>query len=241
MDINDSLSIFPAYDLYCQWDTTTINPHTFDVNDFIDANEIILNDPKYCGYHHPFPGYVTSDFGYRRGRFHYGIDIDLETGDSVRSAFEGRVRIAKWHKAYGNVVVVRHYNGLETLYAHFSKIKVRVGQQVDAGTVLGLGGKTGRATGSHLHFEVRYLGQPIDPGTVVDFSQNDLSAEVLTLNKKHVEYIIKMKSVRYHTIKKGDTLYGIAKRYGKTVNQLCQLNNIKSSSTLRIGNRIRYQ
>lgn len=189
-DFNDSLILFPAYDLYCGWDTVNIHSPKFDTKIFADSSHTIcLYEEHNCGYFHPFGGRVTSDFGPRRKRFHYGIDIDLETGDKVAAAFDGKVRIAKKSKTYGNVVVIRHSNGLETYYAHLSKIGVEVGQEVFAGDILGLGGNTGRSRGSHLHFEVRYKGQPINPNQLISFDKQSLIADTLCLNKQTFDYL----------------------------------------------------
>ena len=249
MDVNDSLLFYPAYDLYCDLDTSVIHSDKLDLATFVDSAEILLNDPSYCGYVHPFNGEMTSGFGMRKYRFHYGIDINLETGDSVVCAFEGMVRIAKKSKTYGNVVVVRHINGLETYYAHLSEIKVEPGQSVDAGELLGLGGNTGRSYGSHLHFEVRYKGLPIDPSDIICFNDKKLKSDSFVLSKKHFEHNADMKvtagkavakkKTRIHTVKKGDTLGKIAKRYGTTTSRLCKLNGIKSSTTLKVGRKLK--
>jgi len=106
---------------------------------------------------------VTSDYGMRGNRKHYGVDFRLNVGDTVCSVFCGKVRIAKWDSSYGYVVVVRHYNMSETVYAHLSRILVTVDQEVNVGESIGLGGSTGRSKSPHLHFELRYKGFPINP------------------------------------------------------------------------------
>jgi len=106
---------------------------------------------------------LTSVYGMRGGRKHFGVDFRVSIGDQVRSIFCGKVRVAKWDKTYGYVVVVRHYNLSETVYAHLDKILVSVDQEVQSGQVIGLGGNTGVSTGPHLHFELRYKGFPINP------------------------------------------------------------------------------
>ncbi|MBN8702269.1 MAG: peptidoglycan DD-metalloendopeptidase family protein [Bacteroidetes bacterium] len=240
LSTEDSLLLFPAYDIYSQWDTTTIHPYKFSAVNFNDTVEVLLQDEFNCGYAHPFPGPVTSSYGSRRGRPHYGIDINLETGDTVVSAFEGMVRIAKLNKTYGNVVIIRHKNGLETIYAHLSKICVEAGQIVEPGQIIGLGGNTGRSYGSHLHFEVRYKGMPINPSTLISFEDYKLVSEKATISKSSFQFFAQQKSLKYHTVRKGDTLYKIAKRYGTTPQKICKLNRIKSSTKLRIGSKIRY-
>lgn len=251
MDYNDSLISFPAYDLYCGWDTTNIHTVKANLNSLNDSiKELPLFGVNSCGYVHPFSGKVTSTFGPRKKRYHYGVDIDLETGDAVNSAFDGKVRIAKKSKSYGNVIVVRHDNGLETYYAHLSKINVVVGQEVFAGDVIGLGGNTGRSRGSHLHFEIRYLGHPINPTEIISFDDQKLFSNVLCMDNTTFDYVSEAKKAaaktyanskgkKIHTVKKGDTLSSIAKRYGTTTKALCQKNGIKSTSTLRLGQKIR--
>lgn len=239
-DFNDSTLFIPSYATYSNWDTVDIHPYHFDMAKSADTINIHLNDIMYCGYYHPFSGRVTSNFGYRKSRFHYGIDIDLETGDSVRCAFEGKVRIAKRNKSYGNVVIVRHNNGLETIYAHLSKILVKSGDFVDAGKLLGLGGNTGKSRGSHLHFETRYKGQPINPNDIISFETDKLICDSIVITKKNFEYQKKIKNARYHTVRKGDTLYSISRKYGTTIKTICKLNGIKTTTVLRAGKKLRY-
>ncbi|HEY6163122.1 MAG TPA: M23 family metallopeptidase [Bacteroidia bacterium] len=234
----DSILI-PAYYVYHQWDTVNIHPMKVDLSKMRDSIYVQLVCDQNCDFCCPFIGPTTSNFGYRHYQPHFGIDIDLETGDTVRCAFDGRVRIAKKNKSYGNVVIVRHNNGLETIYAHLSKILVQPDEVVSAGTVLGLGGSTGHSTGSHLHFEVRYLGNPINPSDVVDFRGHKLLKDTLVITKANFKYISEYKAVRYYTIKKGDTLGKIAKKNGTTVSKLCKLNGLKPNSTLRVGKKIR--
>ena len=164
MDYNDSLISFPAYDLYCDWDTVNTHVPKFDIATLKDqSRNIVLYDENSCGYVHPFEGRVTSTFGPRHHRYHYGVDIDLETGDCVAAAFDGKVRIAKKSKSYGNVIVIDHGSGLKTRYGHLSKIDVHVGDHVKRGQHIAAMGTTGRSTGSHLHYEVRINGRPENP------------------------------------------------------------------------------
>ena len=173
---------------------------------------------------------------------HKGTDLKVQVGDSIRSAWPGQVRIVGWDpRGYGYFVVVRHTNGLETVYGHLSRPLVDEYEMVPAGFVLGLGGNTGRSTGSHLHFEIRYLGEAMDPANVINFGIGQLrSAD---------EYIIGIKAMKqkraeqaamkYHKVKSGDTLSGIAKKYGTSVKALCRLNGIKENKILQIGQKIR--
>jgi murein DD-endopeptidase MepM/ murein hydrolase activator NlpD len=251
MDYNDSLISFPAYDLYCGWDTVNIHSAKFDITALKDTSKsIVLNDINTCGYVHPFEGKITSSFGPRKKRYHYGVDIDLETGDCVAAAFDGKVRIAKKSKSYGNVIVIRHSNGLETYYAHLSKINVEIGQEVYAGEVIGLGGNTGRSRGSHLHFEVRYMGHPINPDELISFQEHKLISDTLTISSKTFSYLAEAKKAaaknlaskgkgRVYIVKKGDTLSAIARKYGTTTKALTKKNGIKQGATLRLGQKIK--
>lgn len=122
--------------------------------------------------------YITSKFGRRWGRNHNGVDIKSLVGDSVHSAFDGVVRLAKHgHRGYGNYIIIRHYNGLETLYAHLSKIMVTPNQKVKTGEIIALSGNTGRSTGPHLHFETRFCGIPINPMSFFSFSERKIITE----------------------------------------------------------------
>lgn len=196
----------------------------------------------------PFEGKVTSRFGPRRYRYHYGIDVNLNTGDTVVAAFDGRVRIAAYYSGYGYTVVLRHYNGLETLYGHFSKLLVDTNQSVKAGDPIGLGGNTGRSYGSHLHFEVRYLGIPFNPEFVINFDEHKLLNDTLFLSATQFRYMgggssspagSSPATAKYYKVKSGDNLSVIAQRHGTTVNRLCQLNNISRTTTLQIGRSLR--
>jgi len=238
-DINDSLLYIPFYDTYCSWNTEKVHPYAEDLRFMKDTVTLVLA-PDSCDFVPPIIGHKTSDFGYRRYRYHYGVDIKLYRGDTVRTAFEGIVRIAHYDGDYGKVVVVRHRNGLETLYAHLSKLEVKEGDLVEAGNVVGLGGNTGRSTGSHLHFEARYKGEPIDPNALIEWETGYLCHDTLDLNAEHFEYLIEVRKRKYHKIRSGDTLSGIARRYGTSIRSLCRLNGIRSTTTLRIGRILRY-
>ena len=139
-------------------------------------------------YHYPYKGYVTSRFGPRNGRRHNGMDISLKTGDTIRAVFNGKVRYSKFHEnGYGELVVIRHDNGLETFSAHLSKRLVKAGERVVAGQVIGLGGSTGRSSGPHLHFEFRYKGQAFDPERIIDFKTGNLRRDFILLKRTYFD------------------------------------------------------
>ena len=201
-----------------------------------------------CDYVHPCPGPITSDFGWRRYRMHKGVVIDLVTGDSVVAAFDGVVRIAKYnYGGFGHYVVIRHYNGLETLYGHLSKRMVVPNQTVKAGEVIGLGGSTGRSTGSHLHFETLYRGTQINPNSIISFKDHSLKHDSIHLTLADFKYTVRSSSSAsyapggkvYYRVRRGDSLWRIAKRYGTSVDRICRLNGISRNSTLRIGKTLR--
>ncbi|MBK6882280.1 MAG: peptidoglycan DD-metalloendopeptidase family protein [Flavobacteriales bacterium] len=246
-DVNDSLTHIPGYDMYCHWNTNVLFNRDSGHQLGHDSVRIELGQ-HLCDIAIPCDGKQTSPYGMRHGRMHYGLDLDLETGDPVMAAFDGMVRISKYNKSFGNVVVIRHYNGLETLYAHLSKRKVEPGDVIMAGDTLGLGGNTGRSYGSHLHFEVRFLDQPIDPSLVVDIDNGSLKSLHFDLHKGSVasmaaaqaESRSKGATRKYHVIRSGDTLYGLSRKYGVRVRDLCRINGISERSTLSIGQRLRY-
>ena len=193
----------------------------------------------------PNPGNISSRFGKRGSRYHKGIDISFNITDSIVSAFDGIVRYAKYNNGgYGNLVIIRHYNGLETFYAHLKRIDVSPNQKVFSGDYIGKGGSTGRASGPHLHFEVRFFGNALDPDLIFDFANNNLLSENLFISKNTFSYIKKYgasnsSSSKYHKIRSGDTLYGLALKYGTSLNKISKLNNIKADKILQIGEQIR--
>ncbi len=135
---------------------------------------------------------VSSAYGYRRSfrRQHYGTDIKVYTGDTIVAAFSGKVRVVKYEgKGFGRYVIIRHPNGLETLYGHLSKQLVEEDQMVKAGEPIGLGGNTGRSTGSHLHFETRFLGQPINPELLFSFEAQDVLGDCYVFRPNNHGYI----------------------------------------------------
>ncbi len=226
-------SDFPEeYDI---WSDNKINPYNVRM---VDSKDTILLNLK--NYYPPSKKHITSDFGFRRARHHYGVDLKVHKGDSVYNAFDGVVRITRRARDYGFFVVVRHNNGLETLYGHLNKILVKPGDTITSGNVVGMGGNTGRSTGYHLHFEIRYLGNPINPHDIIDFNNHRPKNEIYQLTAANFEYIKEVEEIRYWTVKSGDTLGRISLRTGVSISRLCSLNGIKRTSILRIGQRIRY-
>ncbi len=222
-------------DEYNIWSNSSINPYNVSLTGMKDTIKIDVS-----GYCPPSEKYVTSNWGFRKWKFHYGIDLKVHRGDTVRCAFDGTVRITRRDRGYGYFVVVRHDNGLETLYAHLNKILVKNDQKLKAGEAVGMGGNTGRSTGYHLHLEFRYLGNPINPNDIVNFETHKVHKPVLTISSNTFAYKAEIDKIRYWTVKKGDTLGRIAYRTGVSVNKLCQLNGIKKTTVLRIGRKIRY-
>ena len=171
---------------------------------------------------------------------HKGLDIFLNKGDTVKSAFDGVVRYAKYNRGgFGNLVIIRHYNGTETYYAHLSRIKVKVNQVVKCGELIGLGGSTGRSRSPHLHFEIRYKDVPMDPLKVIDFDNKKLITPTLLVSRKIFYPSDYDGKAVYYKIKSGDTLGKIAKKYRTNVKNLCAMNKMKSNTPLRVGKTIR--
>ena len=165
--------------------------------------------------------------------------MDLEVWDTVRTAFPGMVRVAKYYGGYGRVVVVRHYNGLETLYAHLHRLKVEPGDTIQAGDLIGLGGSSGHSTGSHLHFECRFKGVPINPLAFIDYKSQSLVSDTLVLKKTKYGYAAFPKGTQFYVVESGDNLYEIAQRFGTTIYKLAELNGIRRNQYLIIGQALR--
>ena len=165
-----------------KWDTLNVRSGRTDINQLADSTTIVLNSPNENPFVFPYKGKLLSPFGFRGRRIHTGVDIKLNHLDSVSCAFDGVVRMARKYGGYGNAVVVRHYNGLETLYGHLAKICVHVNELVRAGDLIGLGGRTGRATTDHLHFETRFQGEPFDPQRILDIPNHTLLCDTLFIS-----------------------------------------------------------
>ena len=237
-------SEYPALSLYPNWNNQYVHAY---------GKEVIIPESytiDLTGFHMPTPSTrITSPFGPRWRRMHNGLDLKVNIGDTIVAAFDGKVRIVRYERrGYGKYVVIRHDNGLETIYGHLSKQLVEENQLVKAGEVIGLGGNTGRSTGSHLHFETRFLGIAINPALMFDFPKQDIVADTYTFKKtkgyqraagSHDTQLASDGTIRYHKVKSGDTLSRIAKLRGVSISTLCKLNRIKPTTTLRIGQVLR--
>jgi len=206
---------------------------------------------------YPYDGKFISPFGPRNGSQHTGIDIKAVPNGVIRAALPGVVRMSKLYGNYGNIIVIRHYCGIETVYAHQTKNLVKVNDVVEAGQPIGLAGRTGRATTEHLHFELRAAGEPLDPARMVDPEARRLRSDTLyirmlegkvfaynstkegTLLAEQIGKNPAADAEQYHRVQSGDTLFSISRRYGTTVDALCRLNNISRASILQINQRIR--
>ncbi|MFA6767464.1 MAG: peptidoglycan DD-metalloendopeptidase family protein [Parabacteroides sp.] len=251
--------LYPADELYGSWDNKWVDPFRSGTRaTFPDTCKIDLSTFVY-----PIAlngvAEVTSPFGPRRRRLHKGIDLRASVGDTIRSAFAGRVRISNFERrGYGNYLVVRHPNGLETVYGHLSKMLVNVNDIVTAGEPIALAGNTGRSTGPHLHFETRFLGRALNPADIIDFRIGVPYDNLYVFHNKRINgrksyiyeyeedgladnniYTSSSNQLVYHRIKPGDTLGKIAHMYGTTIKALCSLNGLKRTSKLRIGQSIR--
>ena len=254
----------PAADLYEDWNNiyahrATALPDTFKIN--------------LRGFCMPTDNrVVTSNFGARWGRQHKGIDVKVYIGDTIRAAFSGKVRMVKYEAGgYGKYVVIRHGNGLETIYGHMSKHLVAEDEIVEAGQPIGLGGNTGRSTGSHLHFETRLCGVALNPALMFDFKNQDVvgdyymfyrdtyQKESIVANRlrgvggkgkieadEDTELAIAApaasyaKDVKFHKVKRGETLASIARKRGTTIDEICRLNRIGKNIRLMPGQILKY-
>lgn len=256
MDRDEELEL--SNDLYSSWVTTKAHP--YKSSEVPDSFRIDLR-----GFCMPTPSrLITSTFGYRPRfrRMHKGLDIKVYTGDTIVAAFNGKVRVAQYDAGgYGYYIVLRHANGLETIYGHLSKQLVETNQEVRAGEPIGLGGNTGGSYGSHLHFETRLAGEPINPELLFDFRAQDVTGDFFTFHKdknrkdnapvlasnassrnqaEAREEMASAKSSHFYKVKKGETLYTIASKLGISEKELTQANRLKSASKVRAGQILRY-
>ena len=232
--------------IFENWDSLSIHIPKTDFSSMTDTIYLpLLEEGKEYTLPHFNP--VISRFGWRRYRYHYGIDTKNAMRDSIYCVFDGVVRIAKRNRTYGNVIIVRHYNGLETFYAHCSKLLVEPNQEVKAGDLIALVGSTGRSTGPHLHFETRYKGAAFNPEYMIDFENGKLLSDTLVITKETFNYrrsnsssssSVSSSGAEYYRVRSGDTLSTIARRNRTTVATIKRLNGLKSDF-IREGQRLR--
>lgn len=243
------------------WDTENISAYrSVSIDSIPKAVAINLVD-SLKHYRYPYVGRITSHYGMRHRRPHNGIDIALKVGDTICAAFDGRVRFSKaTNTGYGTLVIIRHDNGLETYHGHLSARLVEENDRVVAGQPIALGGNSGRSTGPHMHFEVRYFGQSFDPERIINFRTGELRRDHILLKKGYYSIYSKYEQdfnaeaeredaekkekalsaeKRYYKVRKGDYLGLIAKRNHTTVGAICRLNGIKPTTTLQIGRVLR--
>lgn len=271
--------------IYTNWDNSAVSKVTgiLPANFKVDLRGFCMPTPSRT---------ITSNYGPRWGRIHRGIDIKVYTGDTIYAAFDGKVRVVKYDpRGYGYYVLIRHPNGLETLYGHLSRQLVIDDEIVRAGQPIGLGGNTGRSTGSHLHFETRLLGEAINPAYMFDFEHQDVTGDYYVAStgsiikisqdateedratmQSYVEkgiiseeqlndaYVVRSaqsfvknntksssksrswsknrKATTKYTIKDGDSLYKIAKKYNTTVDKLRSKNKLGKNAVLHKGQKL---
>lgn len=251
------------------WNETSTNPYQVALDSLPETWAVWLVD-SLSEYHCPTTATrITSKFGMRHGRRHQGIDIGLPVGSPLYAVFDGKVRVATTMHGYGKVMILRHNNGLETVYGHMSAFDLKPGDIVHAGDVIGKSGNTGRSTGPHLHFETRHKGLAFDPLRIIDFSNGNLKQRIMVLKRRYFsassrydqdfdeEFLLQeddakalaakkakeeeeaRKAMVYHKVKSGENLGLIARKYHTTVNNICRLNGIKNPNTLRAGRTIR--
>lgn len=237
---DDLMENHPADDIYNNiWTSERLNPYKIPIDSLPDTVRIDCRNFKV-----PVPGIITSDFGPRRYRYHFGTDLRINVGDSVVAAFSGKIRIIDYEaRGYGHYIVIRHENGLETVYAHLSQVLVHLDQYVKAGELIALGGNTGRSTGPHLHFEMRYLGNALNPASIVNFYTGKVHNDIYQITKRKSFYyqqeVKVIHAAKFYTVRKGDTLSHIAIRNGVSVKSICKLNGIKANKKLKPGQRLR--
>jgi hypothetical protein len=231
LDLKD-LSFYP------QKDERALFPPA-KLEDIPATQNLIVENGYLSFYHSPIVGVVTSHYGWREGKLHKGIDIDLNKGDKVKAAFSGKVRIARRQGGFGNVVVVMHPNGLETVYAHLSRIKVKPGDVVQSGQTVGLGGNTGHSSGSHLHFEVRYKGHPLNPGAIISFTENKMIHHSIIIKNTKQGLCAFPSNSNLHNVSKGESWLAIAGKYGLSLKELMALNGVARRYYLKAGQQLR--
>lgn len=259
--VNDStrasIEWLKHWDYFSRWDNDRLKIYHTNLCDFTDTVVMdLFCEEAMEGWSVPIEtNRITSGYGYRWRRWHHGVDFDLVTGDTILAPFGGIVRVCSYGRGFGYYIVMRHKSGIETVYAHLSKIQVVPGQLIEAGQPIGLGGNTGRSSGSHLHFEIRYQGHAIDPTAVFDFTQGQIKSHELVIMPQSYSRMLafgvgcspdsrhrhpaSLYGSKWHRVRSGESLWTISRKYGVSISQICQLTGISRRATLRPGKRLR--
>lgn len=250
----------PCYGLYDRyWDTKHLASRFLTIPFGGNSLRIILVQSNNNGFFYPCVGNLKTSYGQTKAGFHPGVDLAVAYGSPVKNCFDGVVRMACNYGEYGKVVVVRHYNGLETVYANLSKILVKPGQILQAGVLLGVSGRSLKTGAEILHFETRFMNECFDPALCIDFSMEELKDNTLVLSEsnlaiavrlaekpveaqKHTQSVKKENGNRScHIVKNGDTMYRISLNYNIPLPKLLQLNNMKETDVISIGQKIKLE
>jgi murein DD-endopeptidase MepM/ murein hydrolase activator NlpD len=265
---------------YSVWDTKSLNPYGLNPKEFEEIVPITLYNVNEGRNWSPVldKSLVTSHFGWRNRRWHKGTDLDLETGDKIYAPFDGVVRVSGVHSGYGRTVILRHYNGIETLYGHLSKFNYEPGTFIKAGEVIGRGGNSGRSSGSHLHYETRFEGNQLDPENIYNFKNNPMviRSSEFVISPKIFDYLrggssrpssiitepssvqssgvvedieeeiddeeevpVRVEKKIWYTVRNGDNLTEISKKFHSSVGEICRLNKISAYKKLYVGLKLR--
>jgi murein DD-endopeptidase MepM/ murein hydrolase activator NlpD len=265
---------------YSVWDTKSLNPYGLNPKEFEEIVPITLYNVNEGRNWSPVldKSLVTSHFGWRNRRWHKGTDLDLETGDKIYAPFDGVVRVSGVHSGYGRTVILRHYNGIETLYGHLSKFNFEPGTFIKAGEVIGRGGNSGRSSGSHLHYETRFEGNQFDPENIYNFKNNPMviRSSEFVISPKVFDYLrggssrpssiitepssvqssgvvedieeeiddeeevpVRVEKKIWYTVRNGDNLTEISKKFHSSVGEICRLNKISAYKKLYVGLKLR--
>lgn len=228
----------PEIDIYTEgWNSRRVNP-------FSEAKVPNSANIDIRGFYYPTKSNrLTSPYGYRAKfkRMHKGIDIGIKMNDTIYAAFDGKVRLTNFEaKGYGNYVILRHGNGMETVYGHLNRFLVKENQTVRAGQPIALGGSTGRSTGPHLHFETRFMGYAINPQAIVDVANRRAHGSTYAFSKSTYTQAsgrtyASAPKPSTHTVKSGEDLTRIAQMNGISTRTLMRLNGLKESDIIRPG------
>jgi hypothetical protein len=265
---------------YSVWDTKSLNPYGLNPKEFEEIVPITLYNVNEGRNWSPVldKSLVTSHFGWRNRRWHKGTDLDLETGDKIYAPFDGVVRVSGVHSGYGRTVILRHYNGIETLYGHLSKFNFEPGTFIKAGEVIGRGGNSGRSSGSHLHYETRFEGNQFDPENIYNFKNNPMviRSSEFVISPRIFDYLrggssrpssiitepssvqssgvvedieeeiddeeevpVRVEKKIWYTVRNGDNLTEISKKFHSSVGEICRLNKISAYKKLYVGLKLR--